>query len=981
MSVQHYVITMPQLSDTMTEGIVVSWEKQLGDRVERGDIVATVETDKAIMDVEVFKAGYLVGPLSEVGATIKVAGAMGYISESLGAANIDIDEVVAELASTEMVPHHSGTPVVMPQLSDTMTEGIVVSWEKNIGDSIKRGDIVATVETDKAIMDVEVFQEGFLSGPLASVGSTVQVAHPMAFIVTEANAVNDTEVTLSAAHKVVSVSHSTPHTHIKTAPAMTASPVVIANNAPPAARPQGQHASPYARKLAGQMGVDLNKLHGTGPHNVIVAQDVQHARPSMKEIAHALPQVDVPGNGRAMTSMEKAVAHSMTASLTLPTFNVTYDIHPEKLIAAAKARKVSITVAIAKACSQAMLAHPAMNSCYQPVDKIVERSSHDFGIAVSADGGGLVVPILSDISNKSLEQLQAEWADLMPRARLRKLAPAEYANPSFTISNMGMFGVTHFTAIPTPGIGAIMAIAANGINGMPVCITADHRVLNGAHVATYLAHLKQLIEQPSWMSEAQPKAIPDGDWDVPVVVIGGGPGGEDCARDLVEHGIKVTLINNAPLPGGECLWRGCIPSKAWRHSADLIRDRADDASKGVLGTNAPTLNWEKLEQHRKNILQTRGEMALKTDKGVKIDMREGYASFIDEHTLHVVPPQGDAYSLRFGAAVIATGAPPFIPPIPGAVDGLKHGGVITSDTIWSLPKPPKRMAIIGGGVIGIEMAQIFHDFGTEILILEAKERILAEVETEIAKQLTLLLEAECTVRTQVNITQISGKAGAMHVSYADQSGTNSQFDCDYVLMSTGKRPDTHKLNLAAAGITLEGAAIKADTRGRTSQAHIYAVGDVIGGFMLAHTAATQGRVAATNLLGEDAHYNQDVDCGITFSRPQAGFVGLSLEQAQLRGITAVEAKMPMSIDAKAMITGETHGLIKLVADKNTHKIIGVHFLTEHTDTLIGEAVLMVSAGLSLEQVAHAIHPHPTQTELFGELARRLLSRLRRTAPK
>ena len=176
-------------------------------------------------------------------------------------------------------------------------------------------------------------------------------------------------------------------------------------------------------------------------------------------------------------------------------------------------------------------------------------------------------------------------------------------------------------------------------------------------------------------------------------------------------------------------------------------------------------------------------------------------------------------------------------------------------------------------------------------------------------------------------------------------------------------------------------AIKVNEQYQTSVPHIYAVGDVIGGYMLAHTAATQGRVAADNLLGHASEYDQDKDCGVTFSRPQAGFVGLSVAQAKARGIDAVEAKMPMSIDAKAMITGETEGMIKLVADKATGRIIGVHYLADHTDTLIGIGVMMVAGEMTLTQVAKAIFPHPTQTELFGELARRLLNRMRRTAKK
>ena len=885
----------------------------------------------------------------------------------------------------------SSYTIKMPQLSDTMTEGVLVEWEKQPGDPVSRGDVVAQVETDKAIMDVEVFREGYLSGPLAPVDAAVPVGDAVGYLVASADEVEATEAEAPASGgEAEQASGEPPAADQPSQPAASqpaaepqsgGAPQQPAGPAQPAPRPTGKKATPYARVVARLMGVDLERVNGTGPEGEITADDVQAAAPAGGPAAQpAAPQPrQIPGEERDMSSLERAVAQNMQETVAMPLFRVNLHAHPERLQQAAKSMGVSFTVLLARACSEAIKAHPAMNNAYQAGDKIVERSNVDVGIAVEAAKGGLVVPVLRDVNNRELTDLAGTWKDLVDRARQRRLSPDEYEHPTFMLSNLGMFGIEYFDAIPVPGASAILAVGTVGEQGMGLTLSCDHRVINGADAARYLSDLKGLIENPdSWLDGGFP-LIPEGDWDVDVAIIGGGTGGEDAARELAENGHSVALVNDEALPGGECLWRGCIPSKAWRASANRMRDRAGDSLLGVEGTDKPKLNWQALEEHRREVLNNRGQMAFKADKGLKIDYRQGRARLTGEHSLAYTDSDGNEQTLTFGAAIIATGAPPIKPPIPGAdLDGVE-----TSNTIWDLDEPPKRLAVLGAGAIGLEMAQIFRDFGAKVTTFEIQDRVLPEVEGEVAKELGKLLEDEddLTLHLGSKVTKIEGQPGNLTVHFADSEGKDRQVTVDRVLMATGKRPQLEGLGLETAGVETEDGFIRVDARGATSAGHIFAVGDVVPGLMLAHTAATQGRIAASNLMGERAKYDQALDCGVIFTRPEAAFAGLTEEQATERGFDPVSAKTLVKIDAMAMIEGEEDGLIKMVVDKTTHRVLGVHILADHADNLLGEAVMMVSGRLTVDQVAEAIHPHPTQTELFGDLARRLLGRLKRAAKK
>jgi pyruvate dehydrogenase E2 component (dihydrolipoamide acetyltransferase) len=409
--------------------------------------------------------------------------------------------------------------VFMPALSSTMTEGKIVSWVKSPGDKVEKGETVVVVESDKADMDVETFYEGYLATILVQAGDSAPVGAAIAFVA-------ETEAEIEEAKQKANSGGATASSEpIRTAPtAPVETPVAAAANG--SSHSDGRvMASPRARKLAKELKVDINKLSGSGPYGRIVAEDVEKAtgtaapapvavstvapaRVSVGTVAPA-PKPAVPGQTVPLTTLQNAVVRTMVGSLSVPVFHVGYTITTDaldKLYKQIKSKGVTMTALLAKAVAVTLQKHPLVNASYSD-SGIVHHSGINVAVAVAMDDGGLITPVLQNADMVDIYTLSRNWKSLVERARAKQLQPEEYSSGTFTLSNLGMFGVDRFDAILPPGQGGILAIGASspqvvatsdGMFGvkqqMQVNLTADHRIIYGAHAAAFLQDLAKLIE-------------------------------------------------------------------------------------------------------------------------------------------------------------------------------------------------------------------------------------------------------------------------------------------------------------------------------------------------------------------------------------------------------------------------------------------------------------------------------------------------------
>jgi pyruvate dehydrogenase complex dihydrolipoamide acetyltransferase, long form len=544
------VILMPRLSDTMTEGVIAAWHKKVGDNVKKGDLLAEIETDKATMELESYKDGTLLHIGTDKGGKLQVNDLLAII----GKPGEDISALLKgggqqpaaeapqkegpkeekqaqpqaeqKAASGESLDLASMQEVIlMPRLSDTMTEGVIAEWHKKVGDTVKKGDLLADVETDKATMELESYKEGKLLYIGAQKGDKVPV-NALLCIIGDEKKVDVDKIVAAAKGGGASASGqaTAPAAQQGGAQAQTqqAAPAPAETAGEGATTENGRvKASPLARKLASEKGFDISKIPGTGDGGRVIKRDVDNYQPAAATAPAAGKQpatAAVPAGQESfedipVSQMRKTIARRLSEiKFTAPEFYLTLDINMDKAVESrAKLNeispvKISFNDMVLKACAIALKKHPWVNSSWQ--GETIRRNHHvHIGVAVAVEEG-LLVPVVRFADQKSLSQIAAEVKDYAKKAKDKKLQPSDWEGNTFTISNLGMFGIEEFTAIINPPASCILAVGAinqvpvvkNGQiaigNIMKVTLTCDHRVVDGATGAAFLQTLQQLLEEP-----------------------------------------------------------------------------------------------------------------------------------------------------------------------------------------------------------------------------------------------------------------------------------------------------------------------------------------------------------------------------------------------------------------------------------------------------------------------------------------------------
>ncbi|HET8753746.1 MAG TPA: dihydrolipoyl dehydrogenase [Salinimicrobium sp.] len=452
-----------------------------------------------------------------------------------------------------------------------------------------------------------------------------------------------------------------------------------------------------------------------------------------------------------------------------------------------------------------------------------------------------------------------------------------------------------------------------------------------------------------------------------VAVIGSGPGGYVAAIRCAQLGMKTAIIEKYPSLGGTCLNVGCIPSKALLDSSHHYFDAAHHFEEhGINITGDLKVDLEKMVERKNGVVsQTVDGVNFLMQKN-KIDVFEGVGSFKDATHIEIKNSEGKTENIEAKNVIIATGSKPSNLPF----IKLDKERVITSTEALSLKEIPKHLVIIGGGVIGLELGQVYLRLGAEVSVIEYMDRIIPTMDAALSKELTKVL------KKQGMKFYVSHKVGAVKrngeevvVTAEDKKGKSVEFKGDYCLVSVGRRPYTEGLNAEAAGVKLdERGRVEVNKQLQTNVKNIYAIGDVVKGPMLAHKASEEGTFVAETIAGQKPHINYNLIPGVVYTWPEVASVGKTEEELKEEGIKYKEGKFPFRALGRARASGDTDGFVKILVDEATDEVLGVHMIGARTADVIAEAVIAMEFRASAEDISRMSHAHPTFAEAVKEAA-------------
>ncbi len=449
-----------------------------------------------------------------------------------------------------------------------------------------------------------------------------------------------------------------------------------------------------------------------------------------------------------------------------------------------------------------------------------------------------------------------------------------------------------------------------------------------------------------------------------LAVLGGGPAGYVAALRAAQLGAHAVLIEHARV-GGTCLNVGCIPTKALTTSMEVLfgARRAREFGVAIPSADPDLPALMAYKQGTVNALVGGVEHLL---GAAGVTLLRGTGQLVAADMLRVQPDAGDPVTVSAGRVILAPGSITARPTIPG----LDLPGVLTSTEALDIPEIPERLIVVGGGVIGLEFACIYEALGSQVTILEMLPTLLAGVTDEVVAQrlVVLLRRRGMRIVTGAQVAAIASRARGLAVTYRDAGGAETRIEGDRVLVAVGRWPNTDGLGLADAGVKLNGRAIDVDGHLASSIPGVWAVGDAVGGPMLAHKAMVDGRVAAENACGGTRTVDYRSVPNVVFTRPEVASVGLTEAQARQRGTEVKVAQFPFSANPRARILGETDGLVKLVCDADDGAVLGVHLMGPHATDLIAEGALAVELRATADDLAWTTHAHPTLPEAMLEAA-------------